>query len=138
MVAIGEAFIAHPPYIASESVFRPLVSFQSLVKSPGIHRLKHDLICRTDVTPARDAQLPRAASLILSSLGGSCRSSTLDLYLWLIQCSLGRLGFIHDLRTTVLEPDTVRGTPLDMSQYKRLFGTSRVPTNVRQRLIKRQ
>jgi hypothetical protein len=39
--------------------------------------------------------------------------------------------FIHDLRTAVLEPDTVRGTPLDMSQYKRLFGTSRVPTNVR-------
>lgn len=41
------------------------------------------------------------------------------------------LGFIHDLRAGLLEPDTVRGTPLDMDQYSRLFGTSRIPTDVR-------
>lgn len=30
----------------------------------------------------------------------------------------------------MLEPDTVRGTPLDMDQYTRLFGTARIPTEV--------
>ena len=51
--------------------------------------------------------MPRAASLVVSSL-----------------------GFIHDLRAGLLEPDIVRGTPLDMDQYSRLFGTSRIPTDV--------
>ncbi|KAG6834523.1 hypothetical protein H0H93_009151, partial [Arthromyces matolae] len=60
---------------------------------------------RNDPTPDRGAQLPRAASLIVSSL-----------------------GFVHDLRAGILQPDSVRGTPLDMDQYKRLFGTSRIPT----------
>ena len=60
---------------------------------------------RNDPTPSRSAQLPRAASLVLSSL-----------------------GFIHDLRTGLLRPDTVRGTPLDMDQYRQLFGTARIPT----------
>lgn len=63
---------------------------------------------RNDPTPDRGSQLPRAAALIISSL-----------------------GFIHDLRTGILEPDTVRGTPLDMDQYTRLFGTARIPTDVR-------
>jgi carnitine O-acetyltransferase len=56
--------------------------------------------------PSRSTQLPRAASLIVSSL-----------------------GFIHDLRTDMLHPDTLRGTPLDMDQYRRLFGTARIPTD---------
>lgn len=30
----------------------------------------------------------------------------------------------------MLEPDTVRGIPLDMDQYTRLFGTARIPTDV--------
>ena len=63
---------------------------------------------RNDPTPDRGSQLPRAASLVVSSL-----------------------GFIHDLRAGILEPDTVRGIPLDMDQYSRLFGTSRIPTDVR-------
>lgn len=63
---------------------------------------------RNDPSPDRGSQLPRAASLIISSL-----------------------GFIHDLCTGQLQPDTVRGTPLDMTQYSRLFGTSRIPTEVR-------
>ena len=61
----------------------------------------------SDVTPRINPQLSRAAALILSSL-----------------------SFIHDLRNDQLQPDAVRGTPLDMSQYKRLFGTCRVPTDV--------
>jgi hypothetical protein len=52
---------------------------------------------RDDPTPSRGSQLPRAASLILSSL-----------------------GFIHDLRAGVLEPDKVRGVGLDMDQYTRV------------------
>ena len=56
--------------------------------------------------PSRSTQLPRAASLIVSSL-----------------------GFIHDLRTEMLYPDMLRGTTLDMDQYSRLFGTARIPTD---------
>ena len=62
---------------------------------------------RNDPTPDRGSQLPRAASLIISSL-----------------------GFIHDLRAGMLEPDCIRGVPLDMDQYTRLFGTARIPTEV--------
>lgn len=60
---------------------------------------------RDDPTPARGNQLMRATSLILASL-----------------------AFVHDLRTAQLEPDNFRGIPLDMSQYPKLFGTSRIPT----------
>jgi Choline/Carnitine o-acyltransferase len=73
----------------------------SLVILPAHH------IIRNDPTPDRGAQLPRAASLIVSSL-----------------------GFIHDLRKGLLVPDSVRGVPLDMDQYSRLFGAARIPTQV--------
>ncbi|CED83472.1 Carnitine O-acyltransferase CPT2/YAT1 [Phaffia rhodozyma] len=63
-------------------------------------------VLEDDPTPSRGSQLARASSLIISSL-----------------------GFIHDLRAGTLQPDAVRGTSLDMSQYTRLFGTSRIPTN---------
>ena len=63
---------------------------------------------RNDPTVDRGQQLPRAASLIVSSL-----------------------DFIHDLRAGMLEPDLMRGIPLDMDQYTRLFGTARIPTEVR-------
>lgn len=62
---------------------------------------------RSDVTPRLHPQLSRASSLILSSL-----------------------SFIHDHRNGLLQPDTVRGTPLDMSQFDRLFGACRIPTDV--------
>lgn len=61
----------------------------------------------SDVTPRSDPQLSRAAALITSSL-----------------------SFIHDLRNGYLKPDDLRGIPLDMSQYQRLFATCRVPTDV--------
>lgn len=64
-------------------------------------------LIRNDPTPSRGTQLPRAASLIVSSL-----------------------GFIHDLRKGMLGPDTVKNIPLDMDQYSRLFGTARIPTQV--------
>ncbi|UZJ56481.1 hypothetical protein CBS101457_005801 [Exobasidium rhododendri] len=62
-------------------------------------------ILEDDPTPSRGHQLMRTANLILASL-----------------------AFVHDLRTGVLDVDTVRGTPLDMFQYTRLFGTARIPT----------
>lgn len=64
-------------------------------------------VLSSDVTPRNDPQLSRASSLILSSL-----------------------LFIHDLRTGDLKPDAIRGSQLDMSQYERLFATSRVPTDL--------
>ncbi|KAF4614747.1 hypothetical protein D9613_003408 [Agrocybe pediades] len=73
---------------------------------PVVLALNPFFVLENDPTPDRGGQLPRASSLIVSSL-----------------------GFIHDLRAGILEPDTVRGTPLDMDQYSRLFGTSRIPTD---------
>lgn len=58
-----------------------------------------------DPTPARDNQVTRAASLVISAL-----------------C------FVRAVRKEELPPDTLRGQPLDMYQYSRLFGTARVPT----------
>ncbi|KAK7035989.1 carn-acyltransf domain-containing protein [Favolaschia claudopus] len=72
---------------------------------PVVLALNPFFVLEDDPTPDRGAQLPRAAALIISSL-----------------------GFIHDLRAEMLEPDNVRGIPLDMDQYTRLFGTARIPT----------
>ncbi|PIL29708.1 transporter [Ganoderma sinense ZZ0214-1] len=72
---------------------------------PVVLALNPFFVLENDPTPDRGQQLPRAASLIVSSL-----------------------GFIHDLRAGTLEPDHMRGTPLDMDQYTRLFGTARIPT----------
>lgn len=58
-----------------------------------------------DPTPARNNQVTRAASLVISAL-----------------C------FVRAVRREELPPDTVRGTPLCMFQYSRLFGTARIPT----------
>ncbi|CAM9219349.1 unnamed protein product [Chrysoparadoxa australica] len=52
------------------------------------------------------AQGKRAASLVFSSL-----------------------RFIAALRSNSLAPDVFRGTPLDMSQYRRLFGAARIPSD---------
>lgn len=38
------------------------------------------------------------------------------------------LEFVRAVRREELTPDTVKGKPLDMYQYSRLFGTARVPT----------
>lgn len=58
-----------------------------------------------DPTPARNNQVTRAASLVVSAL-----------------------EFIRAVRKEELPPDTFRGTPLCMYQFSRLFGTARVPT----------
>ncbi|KAJ9630771.1 carnitine O-acetyltransferase yat1 [Taxawa tesnikishii (nom. ined.)] len=58
-----------------------------------------------DPTPARNDQVTRAASLVVSAL-----------------------SFVRAVRKEELPPDTLRGQPLDMYQYSRLFGTARIPT----------
>ncbi|CAG8456713.1 8521_t:CDS:2 [Ambispora gerdemannii] len=62
-------------------------------------------VLEDDPTPARNNQVVRAASLIISSL-----------------------KFVQALRSETLEPDVFRGTHLCMSQFQRLFGTARLPT----------
>ena len=59
-----------------------------------------------DPTPARNNQVTRAASLVVSAL-----------------------EFVRAVRKEELPADTVKGTPLCMHQYSRLFGTARVPTD---------
>lgn len=58
-----------------------------------------------DPTPARNNQVTRAASLVVSAL-----------------C------FVRAVRKEELSPDTVKGVTLDMYQFSRMFGTARVPT----------
>ena len=59
-----------------------------------------------DPTPARNNQVTRAASLVVSAL-----------------------SFVRAVRKEELPPDTIRGQPLCMYQYSRLFGTARIPTD---------
>ncbi|KAG8876810.1 hypothetical protein FRB98_007023 [Tulasnella sp. 332] len=73
---------------------------------PVVLSLNPFFVLEDDPTPTRGTQLPRAASLISSSL-----------------------GFVHDVRAGLLEPDSIRGVPLDMHQYTQLFGTARIPTS---------
>lgn len=63
-------------------------------------------ILEDDPTPARSKLLPRAVSLVFSSL-----------------------KFARAVRTGTLVPDRVKDTPLCMDQFKRLFGSARVPNN---------
>lgn len=58
-----------------------------------------------DPTPARNNQVTRAASLVVSAL-----------------------AFVRAVRKEELPPDTIKNQPLDMYQYSKLFGTARIPT----------
>mmetsp|Transcript_9620 Transcript_9620/g.16898 ORF Transcript_9620/g.16898 Transcript_9620/m.16898 type:complete len:710 (-) Transcript_9620:24-2153(-) len=61
-------------------------------------------VLEDDPTPSRNSQIARASSLILSSV-----------------------KFVSALYNEELAPDTVRGKPLCMSQFVRLFSSARVP-----------
>jgi len=73
--------------------------------NPVVLNLNPFFLLEDDPTPARNNQVTRAASLVVSAL-----------------------SFVRAVRKEELPPDTVRGTPLCMYQYSRLFGTARVPT----------
>ncbi|KAG6370995.1 hypothetical protein JVT61DRAFT_10711 [Boletus reticuloceps] len=66
-----------------------LIAYRSVVLA-----LNPFFVLKNDPTPDRGSQLPRAAALVISSL-----------------------SFIHDLRAGLLNPDAVRGRPLDMDRY---------------------
>ncbi|KAI9923609.1 hypothetical protein MW887_008531 [Aspergillus wentii] len=74
--------------------------------NPVVLNLNPFFLLEDDPTPARNNQVTRAASLVASAL-----------------------SFVRAVRREELPPDTVRGTPLCMYQYSRLFGTARVPTD---------
>ena len=73
--------------------------------NPVVLNLNPFFLLEDDPTPARNNQVTRAASLVVSAL-----------------C------FVRAVRKEELPPDTLKGTPLCMYQYSRLFGTARVPT----------
>jgi carnitine O-acetyltransferase len=73
--------------------------------NPVVLNLNPFFLLEDDPTPARNNQVTRAASLVVSAL-----------------------AFVRAVRKEELPPDTIRGQPLDMYQYSRLFGTARIPT----------
>ncbi|KAJ5793995.1 ATP-grasp fold subdomain 2 [Penicillium paradoxum] len=73
--------------------------------NPVVLNLNPFFLLEDDPTPARNHQVTRAASLAVSAL-----------------------AFVRAVRREELPADEVRGTPLCMYQYSRLFGTARVPT----------
>lgn len=73
--------------------------------NPVVLNLNPFFLLEDDPTPARNNQVTRAASLVVSAL-----------------------EFVRAVRKEELPPDMIKGTPLDMYQYSRLFGTARVPT----------
>ncbi|KAL0259253.1 carnitine O-acetyltransferase yat1 [Diplodia seriata] len=73
--------------------------------NPVVLNLNPFFLLEDDPTPARNNQVTRAASLVVSAL-----------------------SFVRAVRKEELPPDTVRGQPLCMYQYSRLFGTARIPT----------
>lgn len=73
--------------------------------NPVVLNLNPFFLLEDDPTPARNNQVTRAASLVISAL-----------------------SFVRAVRKEELPPDMLRGQPLDMYQYTRLFGTARIPT----------
>ncbi|KAF2736878.1 carnitine acetyl transferas-like protein [Polyplosphaeria fusca] len=73
--------------------------------NPVVLNLNPFFLLEDDPTPARNNQVTRAASLVVSAL-----------------------SFVRAVRREELPPDTLRGQPLCMYQYSRLFGTARIPT----------
>ncbi|KAJ5578097.1 mitochondrial carnitine O-acetyltransferase [Penicillium hispanicum] len=95
-------------YASSKTSFIEQFWYDSYLNfdNPVVLNLNPFFLLEDDPTPARNNQVTRAASLVISAL-----------------------SFVRAVRREELPPDTVRGTPLCMYQYSRLFGTARVPTD---------
>lgn len=74
--------------------------------NPVVLNLNPFFLLEDDPTPARNNQVTRAASLVISAL-----------------------EFVRAVRKEELRPDEFKGKPLCMYQISRLFGTARVPTD---------
>lgn len=73
--------------------------------NPVVLNLNPFFLLEDDPTPARNNQVTRAASLVVSAL-----------------------SFVRAVRKEELPPDMIRNQPLCMYQHSRLFGTARIPT----------
>lgn len=73
--------------------------------NPVVLNLNPFFLLEDDPTPARNNQVTRAASLVVSAL-----------------------SFVRAVRKEELPPDMLRDQPLCMYQYSRMFGTARIPT----------
>ncbi|KAK9454078.1 hypothetical protein V1511DRAFT_461297 [Dipodascopsis uninucleata] len=73
--------------------------------NPVVLNLNPFFLLEDDPTPARNDQVNRAASLVMSTL-----------------------SFVRALRREELAPDAIRGQKLCMYQYSRIFGTARIST----------
>lgn len=73
--------------------------------NPVVLNLNPFFLLEDDPTPARNNQVTRAASLVVSAL-----------------------SFVRAVRKEELPPDMLRAQPLCMYQYSRMFGTARIPT----------
>ncbi len=73
--------------------------------NPVVLNLNPFFLLEDDPTPARNNQVTRAASLVISAL-----------------------SFVRAVRKEELPPDMIRNQPLCMYQYSRMFGTARIPT----------
>ena len=97
-----------PPYTSRLAMQLTREGYDSYLNfdNPVVLNLNPFFLLEDDPTPARNNQVTRAASLVVSAL-----------------------EFVRAVRKEELPPDTVKGVPLDMYQYSRLFGTARVPTD---------
>ena len=73
--------------------------------NPVVLNLNPFFLLEDDPTPARNNQVTRAASLVISAL-----------------------SFVRAVRKEELPPDMLKDQPLCMYQYSRMFGTARIPT----------
>ncbi|CUS11540.1 unnamed protein product [Tuber aestivum] len=94
-------------YASSKSSYIEQFWYDSYLNydNPVVLNLNPFFLLEDDPTPARNNQVTRAASLVVSSL-----------------------SFVRALRKEELPPDEFRGTPLCMYQYPRIFSTARIPT----------
>lgn len=94
-------------FAASNLTFSDTLGYDSYLNFDNsvVLNLNPFFLLEDDPTPARNNQVTRAASLVVSAL-----------------------EFIRAVRKEELPPDTVKGKPLCMYQFSRLFGTARVPT----------
>lgn len=73
--------------------------------SPVVLNLNPFFLIEDDPNPVRPSQIKRAAAITISAL-----------------------RFVRALRKNELPPDKVKGKPLDMYQYTKLFASARIPT----------
>ncbi|KAL7275183.1 carnitine O-acetyltransferase yat1 [Rhizina undulata] len=94
-------------YASSKSSYIEQFWYDSYLNydNPVVLNLNPFFLLEDDPTPARNNQVTRAASLVVSAL-----------------------SFVRALRREELPADKFRGVPLCMYQYPRIFSTARIPT----------